>query len=66
MQMDLSQAPTVVDPVCGMTVEPEAARAAGLHLEHEEQDFYFCGKGCLLEFRDDPGRYLDPNHTPSM
>ncbi len=66
MQMDLSQAPTVVDPVCGMTVEPEAARAAGLHLEHEGQDFYFCGKGCLLEFRDDPGRYLDPNHTPSM
>lgn len=66
MDMDLSQAASVVDPVCGMTVEPEAAHAAGLYLEHEGQVFYFCGKGCLLEFRDNPGRYLDPSHTPSM
>ena len=64
--MEASQAPTATDPVCGMTVERDPARAAGLHLEHDRQDFYFCGKGCLLEFRDDPGRYLDPNHTPSM
>ena len=49
-----------------MTVERDSARAAGLHLEHDGQDFYFCGRGCSLEFRDDPERYLDPNYTPSM
>jgi len=54
------------DPVCGMTVDPDTARAAGLVTEHDGQTYYFCGKGCLLEFRDDPATYLDPSHTPSM
>ncbi len=64
--MEQGQTLTATDPVCGMTVEADPARAAGLHLEHDGRDFYFCGKGCLLEFRDDPGRYLDPNYTPTM
>lgn len=55
-----------MDPVCGMTVDPEAARAAGLSMEHDGTAYYFCGKGCLLEFRDDPDRYLDPAYSPSM
>jgi YHS domain-containing protein len=59
------QAPAT-DPVCGMTVDPESARAAGLSQEHDGETYYFCGKGCLLEFRDDPARYLDPGYTPSM
>jgi YHS domain-containing protein len=54
------------DPVCGMTVEPTAAKAAGLTTEHDGKDYYFCGKGCLLEFRDDPERFLDPSYQPSM
>ena len=54
------------DPVCGMTVDREAATAAGLSAEHQGQTYYFCGRGCLLEFRDDPETYLDPGHTPSM
>jgi YHS domain-containing protein len=54
------------DPVCGMTVDPDTARATGLVAEHDGQTYYFCGKGCLLEFRDDPATYLDPSHTPSM
>lgn len=66
MHTGSSQTPTATDPVCGMTVEPDSARVAGLHIEHDGQDFYFCGKGCSLEFRDDPGRYLDPHYTPSM
>ncbi len=28
--------------------------------------YAFCRKGCLLEFRDEPGKYLDPSYTPSM
>jgi Cu+-exporting ATPase len=54
------------DPVCGMTVAPSLAEAAGLSIEHHGTTYYFCGKGCLLEFRDDPDAYLDPSHTPSM
>lgn len=54
------------DPVCGMRVDPEAARGKGLTLEHEGREYAFCGKGCLLEFRDDPARYLDPAYIPSM
>jgi YHS domain-containing protein len=55
-----------VDPVCGMTVERERAKAAGLSTEHDGETYYFCGKGCLLEFRDDPARFLDPSYQPSM
>jgi YHS domain-containing protein len=54
------------DPVCGMHVEPEAARAKGLAVEHEGREYVFCGKGCFLEFGDDPNRYLDPGYEPSM
>jgi YHS domain-containing protein len=54
------------DPVCGMTVNMEEARTKGLTMTHEGIEYGFCGKGCLLEFRDDPQRHLDPAYTPSM
>lgn len=54
------------DPVCGMHVDPDAARAKGLTLAHDGRDYVFCGKGCMLEFRDDPATYLDPSHPPMM
>lgn len=54
------------DPVCGMAVEPDAARAKGLHSAYQGNDYYFCGKGCKLEFDEDPGRYIDPAYVPSM
>ena len=54
------------DPVCGMRVDPDAARARGLALTHDGREYVFCGKGCLLEFRDDPGKHLDPRHLPTM
>jgi YHS domain-containing protein len=59
-------ASAVVDPVCGMTVEPEAARAKGLHSSYQGRDYLFCGKGCKLEFDDDPAHYLDPAFVQSM
>jgi YHS domain-containing protein len=55
-----------IDPVCGMTVDTAVALAKGLHVRHAEADYYFCGKGCKLEFIDTPDRYLDPSHVPSM
>ncbi len=54
------------DPVCGMTVDVEDAHAKGLVLNHDDREDVFCGKGCLLEFRDEPRRYLDPAYQPSM
>ena len=55
-----------IDPACGMRVDPEAARQSGLHSTHEGRGYVFCGKGCKLEFDEDPGRYLDPIYMPSM
>lgn len=54
------------DPVCGMTVDPEAARGRGLHSAYQGQDYFFCGKGCKLEFDDDPEHFLDTAYVPSM
>ncbi len=54
------------DPVCGMTVSPDNAREKGLTLTHDGSEYAFCGKGCFLEFRDDPDRFLDPAYRPSM
>jgi YHS domain-containing protein len=54
------------DPVCGMTVEPEQARAKGLSTTHDDREYVFCGKGCFLEFRDDPETFLAVDYQPSM
>jgi Cu+-exporting ATPase len=55
---------TALDPVCGMTVDIAGARQKALHVE--VADYYFCGKGCKLDFEEDPDRYLDPSYQPSM
>jgi Cu+-exporting ATPase len=64
--MDHRESKPTTDPVCGMTVDPTTAAAAGLVTEHTGTTYYFCGKGCLLEFRDDPEHHLDPSYVPSM
>jgi YHS domain-containing protein len=53
------------DPVCGMNVDPDDARGHGLTLVHEDVEYAFCGKGCLLDFQEDPAHYLDPAYRPS-
>jgi len=50
------------DPVCGMTVDTDT----DLKTEHEGETFYFCSRGCLLDFQEDPGKYLDPAYEPHM
>lgn len=54
------------DPVCGMHVDPSAAEAKGLTADHDGQTYYFCGKGCMLDFKEDPEPYFAPDYTPSM
>ncbi len=55
-----------LDPVCGMTVDKVTAAARELIVEHDGATHYFCGKGCKLEFGEDPGRFLDPSYVPAM
>ena len=50
-------AAAVIDPVCGMTVDP--ATAAG-SFAHQGTTYFFCCQGCLTKFRADPARYLSP------
>jgi len=54
------------DPVCGMTVNVEEARAKSLARIHEDREYVFCGKGCFLEFGDDPEAFLAVGFTPTM
>ena len=55
-----------IDPVCGMRVDRVGAVGKGLHRQHAGVDYYFCAKGCYLDFGDDPERFLDPSYIPSM
>lgn len=56
----------VVDPVCGMSVRIASARESGLNVVHEGVEYGFCGRGCRLEFGDDPARFLAPDYVPAM
>ena len=44
------------DPVCGMTVAPEAGKPC---LEHDGQVFHFCHDGCRDRFAMDPDAYIE-------
>ena len=52
--VDPNDTVTAVDPVCGMTVDPELAT----HRRHDGTEFYFCCEGCTEEFIADPSTYL--------
>jgi YHS domain-containing protein len=54
------------DPVCGMTVDVAQARVKGLATTLDGREYVFCGKGCLLEFGDEPETYLAVGFTPTM
>ena len=50
-----------IDPICGMTVEPETA--AG-RFDYKGKTYYFCATSCLDRFRADPEKALSkkPRH----
>ena len=47
-----------IDPICGMTVDPAEARAAGLVSEHDGRSWFFCAPGCKKRFDADPAAAL--------
>jgi Cu+-exporting ATPase len=47
---------TEIDPVCGMTIDPAAAK---FHADHDGAAYGFCSAGCRAKFVADPANYLD-------
>jgi Cu+-exporting ATPase len=45
----------VLDPVCGMTVDPHTAKHRA---EYRGHPYYFCSAGCKTKFTADPQKYL--------
>src|SRR5687767_89253 len=59
----LQPAPTAIDPVCGMSVDPN--RAAGGSHAYKGTTYYFCCASCRTKFAADPERYLDKSKAPA-
>src|SRR5262245_31196611 len=51
----------VIDPVCGMTVDPNAGKPS---FAHAGRTYHFCSDGCRTKFAADPSRYLDKKGEP--
>ncbi len=45
----------MIDPVCGMQVDPQSAAGS---FEHGGTKYFFCSKHCLAAFKADPAKYL--------
>lgn len=54
-----AEARTAKDPVCGMDVDENKAKAAGLMAEHGGKGYYFCTDDCKQDFAKNPGRYVE-------
>jgi Cu2+-exporting ATPase len=55
IQIKAGEVHTVIDPVCGMEVEPDTAYSK---LDYEGNLIYFCSEACEKKFREDPNKYL--------
>lgn len=44
---------TVIDPVCGMSIDPSTAG----HIDHDGRDVFFCSVGCRERFVADPNAF---------
>jgi len=54
-QVNGDAAGAVVDPVCGMSVDPKTALSA----EVDGKTYYFCCEGCRTSFVAEPKKYLE-------
>jgi Cu+-exporting ATPase len=52
----------VIDPVCGMTVDPHKTPHRHTHHGHP---YYFCSAGCRTKFAADPAKYLSGREKAS-
>lgn len=47
----------VVDPVCGMKIDPKNATEV---LDYQSHKYHFCSSSCARKFKDNPKEYLVP------
>src|SRR6185437_4638697 len=52
----MQESSRITDPVCGMTVDPHAAKHRA---DHAGRTYHFCSAGCRERFVADPPAYLD-------
>ena len=50
----------VIDPVCGMTVDPATAKH---RFAYKGQDYFFCSAGCRTKFEANPEKFLAPKSS---
>ncbi len=53
---------TAIDPVCGMTVDPQTAAGS---FEYQGKSYYFCSRHCLNKFREHPESFLNKSASPT-
>ena len=65
MQRQLKQKKSVIDPVCGMTVDQHISKIVATI---QGQTYYFCAAGCREAFIADPNKYLstDPQKKKGL
>lgn len=54
---------TVLDPVCGMHVDPQKARGS---VEYKDKTYYFCSPRCAERFQAEPEKYLKPRPAQGL
>ncbi|QQO18931.1 heavy metal translocating P-type ATPase [Bradyrhizobium diazoefficiens] len=57
-----SAAAKVLDPVCGMTVDPATSKH---RFAHRGETLHFCSAGCRTKFAADPAKYLAKEKAPA-
>jgi P-type Cu+ transporter len=62
MELSLATPGAELDPVCGMSVDPDTARGA---FTYKDRTFHFCSSSCLKKFQADPDKYLN-GHQEQM
>ena len=50
----------VIDPVCGMTVEPDQTNFVSIH---QGRKYWFCAETCRRVFEENPKKYLKPKSS---
>ena len=57
----LQKSAGAIDPVCGMSVDPQYAAGSSVF---QGKTYHFCSKGCVAKFEADPEKYLHPAAKP--
>jgi P-type Cu+ transporter len=52
---EMEQPRTTIDPVCGMTVDPDKTDYTSVQ---KGETYYFCSSGCKEGFDKDPAKYI--------